>query len=117
MENIKRLEEMIEQVAAQNIKLNGGENVVVRSYVYTKKYLNSPYIVMDDIVWEHDQQDFLDTLRKLNIDKIIITNTSTALMSLIYFLTNEGCVIEGAVAVKENSPYGEDKKGLLMKIN
>lgn len=115
MENIKGIDMMMEKAAANEIELNGGESVIIRNYRYTKKYLNTEHIVIDDIVWEDDQKDFLDTLRKLDINKIIITNTSTALMGLIYFLINEGCVIEGTILIE--GEFGEDKKGLLMKVN
>lgn len=117
MENIKELDVIIEKIANKEIKLEDGERAVVSNYNYTMRYLNSEHLVIDDIIWDKDLQEFLNTLRKINVDKIIITNTSTALMGLLHFLVGNECVIEGTATVKDKQGYSEEKYGLLLKIN
>lgn len=61
-------------------------------------------------------QSFLDELRKREVDKIVIANTSTALMDFLYFLLAEGCSIEGVKTVKDKDELYEAGKGLLVKV-
>lgn len=117
MKNVKELDNIIEQIVTDKLKVNKGEDVVVRSYYHTMKYLESEHIVINNIVWENDYQEFIEMLRKLNIEKIIIANKSTALMGLLHFLISEGCMLEEAVTITENKEFGGSVKGLLIKIN
>lgn len=95
---------------------NIGEKILSSAEIYTNNYLDSEYIVIHDIIWEYQMQSFLDELRKRKIDKIVITNTSTALMGLLHFLLTEGCSIEGVETVKYKDGFYEGDKGLLVKI-
>lgn len=95
---------------------NIGEKIFSRAESYTNNYLDSEYIVIQDIIWEDEMQSFLDELRKREIDKIVIANTSTALMDFIHFLLTEGCSIEGVKTVRDKDGLYEVDKGLLVKV-
>lgn len=113
----QKLEDFMEDAINRSKELNDGERLILSSYRFTRNYLNAEHLVIDDIVWEKDLQDLLNSFRGIDIDKIIITNTSTALMSLLHFLVENGCVIEGTSTVKDIDGYGKPRHGLLVKIN
>lgn len=96
---------------------NIGEKILSKAESYTNSYLDSEYIVIQDIIWEDEMKSFLDELRKREIDKIVITNTSTALMDFIHFLLTEGCSIEGVKTVRDKDGSYEGDKGFLVKVS
>jgi len=47
----------------------------------------------DDLPWDYELADFVETLRNAGIKAIVVTDQSTGLMDGIYGLTNLGCRI------------------------
>lgn len=118
MKKIKEIDLMIEKAVKNELEVSAGEYLILTSYDRTINKLDAEHLVIKDIVWECDQQDMIDTLRKFNIEKVIIADSSSALMGLMHFLIDEGCVIEGTTIVneKEDMRFGGDK-GLVIKIS
>lgn len=66
---------------------------------------------IDDLPWDRDFADFVDTLRKAGITAAVVTDQSTALMDGIYALNALGCTMTGLKAVtrKNDCRFGTDK--------
>ena len=119
MKNIEKLDIMIEKIINEKAQFNPGENLILNSYDYTLRNLDSEHLVIKDIIWENDQQDLLNLLKDLEVEKVIIADSSTGLMETLSFLLNEGCVIEGPTVVNElngNPIYG-GRKRLVIKMS
>ncbi len=54
---------------------------------------------VDDLPWDHEMADFVDTLRKADITAIVVTDQSTGLMDGIYELTALGYQMRGLKTV------------------
>ena len=54
---------------------------------------------VDDLPWDHEMADFVDTLRKAGITAIVVTDQSTGLMDGIYELTALGYQMRGLKTV------------------
>jgi hypothetical protein len=53
----------------------------------------------DDLPWDYELADFVETLRNAGIKAIVVTDQSTGLMDGIYGLTNLGCRMNGLKTV------------------
>lgn len=117
MIKIEKIDEMVEKITNKEITVKSGERRVLGSYMRTKsEYPNSPYIVVNDIIWENELEDFLNFFHKMNIEKIIIADTSTALMNTLTYLIDNGAMIETTIKIKRDSLYSDYESGLIMKI-
>lgn len=67
-----------------------GENVALIQYDRSCRNGSDEYEV-DDLPWDDQMEDFVKTLRAAKIQKIVVTDQSTALMDGIYGLTKYGC--------------------------
>ena len=54
---------------------------------------------VEDLPWDYELADFVETLRKADIDRITVTDQSTGLMDGIYGLTALGCKMSGLKTV------------------
>lgn len=60
---------------------------------------------IDDLPWDKDLANFVDTLRKAGITAAVITDQSTALMDGIYGLTALGCTMSGLKKVTRENDH------------
>ena len=65
-------------------------------------------IEMDDFLWDHEVEDFLDTMRIAQIETFIYTNQSTSLMDNFHDLVQHGAKMAGlAVITREETKLGK----------
>lgn len=117
MINIENVNEMIKKVVNKEITISSVKKRVLNDYTRTKaEYSNSPYIVIDDIVWSDDRAELFNFLHTLNIERVIIADTSTALMETLTHFIDNGAVIETTIKVKRDNSFGRYESGLVVKI-
>lgn len=54
---------------------------------------------VQDLPWDKDIHDFVETLRAAGIVEFAVTNQSTALMRCLHLLVAEGCAMQGLCTV------------------
>ena len=75
-----------------------GQNKALREYDRSLRNGADAFEV-DDLPWDYELADFVDTLRKAGIAAIVVTDESTGLMDGIYGLTKLGCTMNGLKTV------------------
>lgn len=99
-----------------------GENAALVQYDRSLQNGSDEYEV-DDLPWDDQMADFVKTLRAAKVQKIVVTDQSTALMDGIYGLTNLGCRMASLHTItRENdhrfgSREPEKKDGIAFEIN
>lgn len=119
MKNTK-IEEIIEKLKNKEVDykdLSPGEKVIALSYEATQIRFDSEYIVISKIVWEDVHEDLIAKLKEFGVEKVVIADSSTALMKLIHSFMKKGCFIEKPVSVKcLGNSYCDEDPGLLVNI-
>lgn len=95
-----------------------GQCIAYRAYdTYKSGYYND--FVVDEFFWDaSDIKDFLDTVRKAEIEIFIFTNQSTGLMKNIHDLVESGCTLLGTCKVSSNSKYDSSVHlGLMFRVS
>lgn len=89
-----------------------------RANEYTVRYYNTDLIVVREVLWERNYEDFLDELSEAGISRFILANQSTELMELLHFLLNNDCQIVETTLVSQNEPYYgcSDILGLVIEL-
>lgn len=112
------LNEMMEKdLEKQN--LNEAQVIILRQYLNTKKYFDTNKIVIDDIIWEQNYQDFVDYLRETGIKEFIIIEASSGLIKLLSFLLSNGFEIKNGIKVeRKNKEFSFEvaECGLLIEV-
>ena len=115
---------MINKTIEKIIKRSGfeeferGELRFVRAYITTTRRYNSELVVVDELVWEEEYEDFLNFIKTTGIQQFVVADASTGLIGLLHFLIEKGCQITGAALVeeKERNTFSQDKKALIIKV-
>lgn len=71
---------------------------------------------LKNFLWDKEVKDFVQTLVKVGITRFVYTNISTAVMSNLHLLEQEGCCIRGLAAM-EKGFFDEDKKGIEIEVS
>lgn len=86
----------------QNIQTNAertdGQNKACIAWIKTTRNESSIFEV-EDLPWDRDTHDFVETLRAAGITEFAVTDQSTALMRLLHLLAAEGCTMQGLCKV------------------
>lgn len=99
-----------------------GENKALVQYDCSLRNGTDKYEV-DDLPWDRELPDFVKALRAAGIQKVVVTDQSTALMEGIYGLTALGCRMTGLHTItRENdhrfgSREPEKKDGIAFEID
>lgn len=70
--------------------------------------------MFDEIIWERNHEVIAEILNKNNINEIIVTDTSTALMNTLLFFVREGFVISASYLEDTNNEFCSYRKGIRM---
>ena len=64
---------------------------------------------VQDLPWDRDIHDFVETLRAAGISEFAVTDQSTALMRNLHQLVGEGCTMQGLCKVSRSGAcWGEE---------
>lgn len=80
--------------------LTRGQNKALHLWANAENDNPDEELVWDDSVWEDEVEDFVETLRKAGVRRIVITNSSTLLMENMHWLKREGCQLVGLCEVE-----------------
>lgn len=75
-----------------------GQDKAYRAWEKTIRTESSAFEV-EDLPWDKDAHDFVETLRAAGITEFAVTDQSTALMRLLHLLAAEGCTMQGLCKV------------------
>ena len=91
------------QTIQNNAERTDGQDKACIAWIKTIRNESSIFEV-EDLPWDRDTHDFVETLRAAGITEFAVTDQSTALMRLLHLLAAEGCTMQGLckVARKEN---------------
>lgn len=84
---------------------SNGQNKAFIAWVNSVRDENSIFEVQD-LPWDKDTHDFVETLRAAGITEFAVTDQSTALMRLLHLLTAEGCTMQGLCKVTRSERWG-----------
>ena len=97
-----------------------GEKSLINDYIHsrTDKRMLTEYLVIEDIVWEKELEDYLKALKKYKINKFVYADTSTACFRTLLFFLNNGAKITTIEFKEEISVFGDKSKreGMLIEI-
>lgn len=112
--------------AAYNVLMDRIESKGSAYYRLYSKYadaqmLGNAYIEWDDIIWDKDVENFVETLRKYGIGKFVFTSTWSGAVETAWKLQQNGCKLEGLVEINSNtlrfgSNEHEKKHGYLFSL-
>ena len=91
------------QTIQNNAERTDGQDKACIAWIKTIRNESSIFEV-EDLPWDRDTHDFVETLRAAGITEFAVTDQSTALMRLLHLLAAEGCTMQGLYKVtrKEN---------------
>ena len=75
-----------------------GQMVAYHAWFNSTRNQSSDFEVQD-LPWENNTHDFVETLRAAGIVEFAVTDQSTALMRLLHLLAAEGCTMQGLCKV------------------
>ena len=115
-----KLQEVREREAnGEKVFENEGQRIILQSYMLSQRNYETDLLVLENVIWNQNYESLLQELRTMEIEKVIIANTSTELMDVLHYLLSNGCKIEGAIEVnykEERVIFEETKKGLVVII-
>lgn len=115
--NSSKLNERIQEVTENKLKINNGEMKVLTAYNYSTKSTDSEILVFNRLIWESEYEDLLQSLKDYQIDEFIISDTSTGLMSILQFFLKNGYKIEGAKGYLNKDTFiPAEEPGLHIKL-
>lgn len=72
---------------------------------------------MDDIFWDENQIDlYIENMKKFGYKRLVYTNTSTAVMRSVTYLTQLGAIIVGTIGKKNWKGEADPDEGLIFDI-
>ena len=79
----------------RNEKISHGAGYAYRAYLDTCNNSNSEELIVNDLPFENDMSDFVETLRGAGLTTVLITDASTALLRNLHQLDELGCRFDG----------------------
>ena len=118
MKKINEIEKVLHNYEAE--RASGICHLLVKCYLNTQEAGNE-MLDIDEIIWEHDYDDFVRDLRRFEITEFTISTTFSGVFKAMEALMERGCTLEGMVKVNERYPVYiggeyEKKPALLMKV-
>ena len=110
-----KFEERLRVVQEVGSTTTAGENKVLRAYYTTKQTTESDTLVIFDSFFPSELPEIVLALKELEVEEIIITCKSTALMDTLQYLINEGWEVSGTAEVNLVTGSKSKLTGLLMK--
>lgn len=102
------------------LKKTRGERDLIQDYLHTRRddRMITDYLVIQDVVWEEELEEYLEALKKYKIDKFVYADTSTACFRTIIFFLNKGAKIT-PIEYKTEFRFGEEDTkatGMLIEL-
>lgn len=84
--------------ASTGIHFTDGQLRAYRAWLESTRNESSTFEVQD-LPWDRDIHDFVETIRAAGVTEFAVTDQSTALMRLLHLLAAEGCTMQGLCKV------------------
>ena len=118
--NIFAENEKSKKLKEEWLKKSRGERDFIQDYVHTRRTerLLTDYLVIEDVVWEEELEEYLEALKKYKVNKFIYADTSTACYRTVLFFLKKGAKIS-PIDYKTEFRFGEDDatvQGMLIEL-
>lgn len=119
---IKLFEQDIERYEAGEItdeELGRARSHVLNEYITSKRDLAVNTLVLREIIWEDNYDEVFAYIKQAGLKEIIITNKSTELMDIMFYLGYVGIKSFKSVWVEKKEVwegFDQPQKGLLIKL-
>ena len=103
----------------RNEKFSHGAGYAYRAYLDTCNNSNSEELIVNDLPFEDDMSDFVETLRSAGLTTVLITDASTALLRNLHQLDELGCRFDGLCKATRNYAWGapEEIPAIRIRLN
>ena len=91
------------------------ENTEERLY----RRIGNAEVVMEDFCWDHERQDFIESLRALGVKSMVIVNTSSRFFDDLHGYAGLGCKMVGICVIGRWEHWmqkEEDVKGIRFEL-
>ena len=77
-------------------KLKDGEKDILQLYYKSREKSNlSKKLVIDEIVWDYDFEDFINALKKYEVNELVFSSTWSSSVNLLMALVENGYEVVG----------------------
>lgn len=111
--NNKIIEKIFNKVKDNDVewnKLNEGEKQLIRFWNFSRgedrNITNN--IILDDIVWDKEMEDFVKALNDYEVDRLIFASTWSSAIELLMYLLDNGWETKGTIVYRKEKIIGED---------
>ena len=103
----------------RNEKISHGAGYAYRAYLDTCNNSNSEELIVNDLPFENDMSDFVETLRSAGLTTVLIADASTALLRNLHQLDELGCRFDGLCKATRNYAWGapEEIPAIRIRLN
>lgn len=108
------IEKIFEEVKDNQEKwneLNEGQKKVIRFWNFSRgedrNITNN--IIVDDIVWDKEQEDFIKALDEYEVDRLIFASTWSSAIELLMYLLDNGWTTAGTIVYRKEKIIGKDE--------
>lgn len=95
----QEMKDLQEKISRNTYPISMGACKAYRAYKQSLEK-NTEELEMSDFLWDNEVEDFLDTLKKAEINSFIYTNQSTAVMENMHAFEEQGCRMVGLKRIK-----------------
>lgn len=110
----QEMKDLQDRISRNTYPISAGACKAYRAYKQSLEK-NTEELEMSDFLWDNEVEDFLDTLKKAEINSFVYTNQSTAVMENMHAFMEQGCKMQGLCKIKRKvNKYGiEDIETIL----
>ena len=110
----QEMKDLQEKISRNTYPISAGARKAYKAYKQSLEK-NTEELEMSDFLWDNEVEDFLDTLKKAEINSFVYTNQSTAVMENMHAFEEQGCKIQGLCKItRKVNKYGiEDIETIL----
>ncbi len=113
MKEIRRFEEIIESQKNISLKEEGINYTLFWAYRTAKEELGNDLIDFNEVIWDHDVLEIVETLKAEGIDEFTISSTFSSLIKIIAEFEKHGVYMNGLTTVNARNKdwqTGENEK-------
>lgn len=111
MDKLEKLFYKVEKNDEEWNKLNEGEKKLVRFWNFSRgedrNITNN--IIVDDIVWDKEMEDFVKALNDYEVDRMIFASTWSSAIELLMYLLDNGWTTAGTIVYRKEKIIGKDE--------
>lgn len=112
----KELKDWYEEDKAAAFPYPQGASKAYRAWAASISRLEDE-LEMDDFLWDNEVNDFIDTLRKADIQTFVYTNQSTAVMENLHAFAAAGCTLDVLCTItRRETRWGDEQPSEVMGI-